>query len=161
MAVWREEASGKQAEAADAAELGPVCELAIRQRSNVVRPAGDGAHVAQPIQTGADGTVEAVLALGFGRHPGVRLAEVFRAGLWASGWLEAAWLRGREGGASRRAERAGGVLAILAAVTEQADFDAALMACCNEAADRFQADRVAIGLVRRSARCRLAAMSQL
>jgi multidrug efflux pump subunit AcrA (membrane-fusion protein) len=92
--------------------------------------------------------VSAVVLIEFATHPGPRLVDFIRRIVWASGWLDALAISHGEAEAREALSRSADSLQAIAALGEEARFDGALMAFCNTLAQRFNADRVALGLTR-------------
>jgi hypothetical protein len=159
-ALWAPGGLERDRDRVDASPLATVAEQAIQKCRGVVRPAGEGAEIAFPIEI--EGVLEGVVAVALARHPGAGLGSLFRRIHWASGWLQAASLRTSKSSAELRLARAAGVLQALAALEEAPTLPGALAGFCNELAARFGADRVSLGLrpgLAGKGRARLAAMS--
>ncbi|MFC5301384.1 HlyD family efflux transporter periplasmic adaptor subunit [Azospira restricta] len=132
----------------DLGRLGPVVERALRERSGVVQPGGEGGdvlHIAYPLMLGnrVDGVVVIESAC---NDEDVEL--ILREIHWGSAWL-ANLLGARElEEALQGRERLSGVLEATAVALRQGSFQQTLFEVASDLRMRLGCSRVAIGLVK-------------
>lgn len=141
----------------DRKHLAEVAERALLERHGLVLPRespdGPGAlprlhyHVAFPIQIA--GRLHGVVALDIAPRPEAQLQAVVQQLQWGSAWLEVLSYRQEITHRTDVQNRPQVVLELVAAVLEQARFQAAATAFVTELATRLACDRVSLGFVRR------------
>jgi RND family efflux transporter MFP subunit len=146
----------------DVTHLQGTAERALRERRGLAEPAGDaasgrgGVHLAYPIEVGE--RLFGVVVLDIAPRPDPQLQEVLRALHWGAGWLDSLFRQRQAQEDGRKLERARAALDIIAVALEERRLQPAAMAVVNELADRFQCERVTLGLERKD-RLRITAVS--
>lgn len=106
----------------------------------------------------SDGRIEAVLVVVVPRADGPEIEALLREMHWVNGWIDARLWQGRAALRNRQAATARLTLELLAAVDEDARFDAAAMALVTALPRLTGFDRAALGMLRGD-RVRLDALS--
>ncbi len=141
----------------DLSYLTGAAQRALTERRGVVvgRDTGDSSgvapgmvHVAYPVE--CDSELMGAVVLELQARGRAELQGVLRQLLWGVGWLEALQRRRQLAHKSQLLERASVALDLVQAVQEQATLEQAAMAVVNELATIGKADRVSLGLERRS-----------
>lgn len=144
--------------------LAPAAERALKERRGVVvKPddttrAGDGQGVWLAYPCIAGERIYGAVVFDLAPRSDALVQDVLRQVHWGAGWLETLYRREQLDDLAARHRRAGAAVEMVAIASAPGDLAVALFGLVNALAQRFNADRVSIGLARKGG-VRLAAIS--
>jgi len=125
-------------------------------RASAGRDAAQTSAVAYPVSIG--GQVQAIVGIETLSGGDVAARELMRGLRWSAGWLELAFLRGKNSDLAARLSRTTIALEIVALIQGAKGFDHQARVFATELANRSTATRVAVGWIKRRS-CRVIAVS--